>query len=104
MNYFDAVDYPNILSDYPMGDAFLKTFTGMSRDALRARAPAPCVLIRRSMRYYPFLSTVAFNGSLSLLLARIQENDDEAWMQIIHHCPQLQLDFLLEDYPTSGHV
>jgi phenylacetate-CoA ligase len=36
LNYFDAVDYPNILSDYPMGDAFLKTFTGMSRDALRA--------------------------------------------------------------------
>ncbi len=40
MNYFDAVDYPNILSDYPMGDAFLKTFTGMSRDALRARQEA----------------------------------------------------------------
>jgi phenylacetate-CoA ligase len=40
LNYFDAVDYPNILSDYPMGDAFLKTFTGMSRDALRARQEA----------------------------------------------------------------
>jgi phenylacetate-CoA ligase len=40
VNYFDAVDYPNILSDYPMGDAFLKTFTGMSRDELRARQEA----------------------------------------------------------------
>ena len=40
MNYFDAVDYPNIISAYPTGDAFLKTFAGMSRDELRARQDA----------------------------------------------------------------
>lgn len=34
--YFDAADLPTIRRDYPIGEEFTRTFTGMSRDALRA--------------------------------------------------------------------
>jgi phenylacetate-CoA ligase len=36
LNYFDAADLPAIRRNYPIGDAFLKRFTGMSRDELRS--------------------------------------------------------------------
>ena len=36
MSYFDVADVPAIRRDYPIGDAFLRRFTGMSRDELRA--------------------------------------------------------------------
>ena len=39
MNYFDAVDAPALLRDYPVRD-FLGTYRGMSRDALRTRQEA----------------------------------------------------------------
>ena len=39
-NYFDAVDYPGILDEYPVGDRFLAAFRGMSCDELRARQDA----------------------------------------------------------------
>jgi phenylacetate-CoA ligase len=35
LNYFDAADRPAIRRDYPIGDAFLKRFTGMSGDEMR---------------------------------------------------------------------
>ena len=35
-NYFDAMDYPGIVRDYPSGEGFLATYRGMSRDELRA--------------------------------------------------------------------
>jgi phenylacetate-CoA ligase len=35
-SYFDVADVPAIRRDYPIGDAFLRRFTGMSRDELRA--------------------------------------------------------------------
>jgi phenylacetate-CoA ligase len=35
-NYFDALDAKQLLSDYPIGDAFTTRYIGMSRDALRA--------------------------------------------------------------------
>jgi phenylacetate-CoA ligase len=38
--YFDRVDHHALLRDYPIGDAFLATFKGMSRDALEARQDA----------------------------------------------------------------
>ncbi len=34
--YFEAFDVQAMLADYPIGDAFTKRYTGMSRDALRA--------------------------------------------------------------------
>ena len=34
-NYFEAVPYRQMLSDYPLGAAFVETFSKMSRDALR---------------------------------------------------------------------
>ncbi len=34
-NYFDAMDYPGILQDFPSGDRFFETYRGMSRDELR---------------------------------------------------------------------
>ena len=34
-NYFDAVDLPAIRRDYPIGEAFMRRFGGMSRDELR---------------------------------------------------------------------
>ena len=40
LNYFDVVNYPAIRDAYPMGDTFLSTFRGMSRDELRARQEA----------------------------------------------------------------
>jgi len=36
-SYFDALNMAEILADHPIGQPFLDTFTGMSRDALRAR-------------------------------------------------------------------
>jgi phenylacetate-CoA ligase len=35
-SYFDVADVPAIRRDYPIGDAFLRHFAGMSRDELRA--------------------------------------------------------------------
>lgn len=35
LNYFDAADLPTIRREYPLGEAFLKRFKGMSRDELR---------------------------------------------------------------------
>jgi phenylacetate-CoA ligase len=35
-SYFDVADVPAIRRDYPIGDAFLRRFRGMSRDELRA--------------------------------------------------------------------
>lgn len=34
--YFEAADFPTIRREYPLGDAFLRRFAGMSRDELRA--------------------------------------------------------------------
>ncbi len=39
-DYFEQVGYPDIVRDYPIGDQFLQTFQGMSRDELRARQDA----------------------------------------------------------------
>jgi phenylacetate-CoA ligase len=36
MSYFEVADVPTIRREYPIGDAFLRRFTGMSRDELRA--------------------------------------------------------------------
>jgi phenylacetate-CoA ligase len=36
LSYFDAADIPAIRRDYPIGDAFIRRFAGMSRDELRA--------------------------------------------------------------------
>ena len=36
LNYFDAADLPSLRRDYPIGDAFTRRFTGMSRDELRS--------------------------------------------------------------------
>jgi len=36
LSYFAAADVPAIRRDYPIGDAFLRRFAGMSRDELRA--------------------------------------------------------------------
>jgi phenylacetate-CoA ligase len=35
--YFEALDAKQLLEDYPVGDAFVRRYTAMSRDALRAR-------------------------------------------------------------------
>ncbi len=35
-NYFEAVDIRRMVAEYPIGDAFVKTFSRMSRDELRA--------------------------------------------------------------------
>ncbi|MXO69475.1 phenylacetate--CoA ligase family protein [Altererythrobacter marinus] len=34
--YFEALDHRQMLEDYPIGDAFVRRYTGMSRDELRA--------------------------------------------------------------------
>jgi phenylacetate-CoA ligase len=34
--YFEALDHKAMLADYPIGDAFTKRYTAMSRDELRA--------------------------------------------------------------------
>jgi len=34
--YFEALDAPAMMADYPVGDAFVRRYTGMSRDELRA--------------------------------------------------------------------
>ncbi|MFT4026028.1 MAG: phenylacetate--CoA ligase family protein [Novosphingobium sp.] len=34
--YFEALDTPAMMADYPVGDAFVRRYTGMSRDELRA--------------------------------------------------------------------
>ncbi len=39
-NYFQALDIDGIQTAYPMGEAFLDTYRGMSRDELRARQNA----------------------------------------------------------------
>lgn len=38
--YFEAVDIPRLMREFPVGDAFLARFAGMSRDALRAHQEA----------------------------------------------------------------
>ncbi|MDJ1018533.1 MAG: hypothetical protein QNJ35_18655 [Paracoccaceae bacterium] len=53
-NYFDFVDYPAIRDAYPIGDAFLSTYKGMSRDELRARQEA------QFTRIMPFAWKVPF--------------------------------------------
>lgn len=35
LNYFDAANLPTIRRDFPLGDAFMQRFVGMSRDELR---------------------------------------------------------------------
>jgi phenylacetate-CoA ligase len=35
-SYFEALDHARILADYPIGDAFTRRYTAMSRDELRA--------------------------------------------------------------------
>ena len=34
--YFEALDAKAMMADYPVGDAFVRRYTGMSRDELRA--------------------------------------------------------------------
>jgi len=38
--YFEAVDVPRLMREFPVGDAFFARFRGMSRDALRAHQDA----------------------------------------------------------------
>ncbi len=47
-SYFDCFDPAQIRRDHPVGDAFLPTFKGMSRDALFARQDA---LFRKSLAF-----------------------------------------------------
>lgn len=39
-SYFDALDHAGLASAYPMGEAFVRRYTAMSRDELRARQEA----------------------------------------------------------------
>lgn len=45
--YFEAVDVPRLMREFPVGDAFLARFRGMSRDALRDHQEA---LFARQLR------------------------------------------------------
>jgi phenylacetate-CoA ligase len=45
--YFETVDVPRLMREFPVGQAFLDTFVGMSRDALQARQQA---LFERQLR------------------------------------------------------
>ncbi|MCC7100912.1 MAG: hypothetical protein IT500_15110 [Rubrivivax sp.] len=45
--YFEAVDVPRLMREFPVGDAFLSRFRGMGRDALRAHQDA---LLARQLR------------------------------------------------------
>lgn len=36
MNYFQALDLPTMMAEYPIGEAFTRRFIGLSRDELRA--------------------------------------------------------------------
>ena len=36
LNYFDAIDYPSIIKDYPLGNDFTAKYCDMSKDELFA--------------------------------------------------------------------
>ncbi len=57
----------------------------------------PDFALRDSFRYYPFVYPIALNGVFKLLLFHIKEGNFEICRKIIRLCPQLGLDFLLQD-------
>lgn len=52
--YFDTVDHHQLQRDFPVGDAFVPTFTALSRDALRAQQEARFQRLMRRVWQIPF--------------------------------------------------
>jgi len=52
--YFEAVDIRQLLTDYPVGDAFTKRYTGMSRDELRSIQDAQFLKLMKRGWEVPF--------------------------------------------------
>jgi phenylacetate-CoA ligase len=52
--YFDAINSQQLLADFPMGNAFVKMSTLMSRDELRARQEAQFARLMQRVWQIPF--------------------------------------------------
>ena len=96
-SYFDVVDYPAIREAHPMGDAFLTTFRGMSRDELRARQDA------RFRRVLAFAWKVPFYRRLWGAKG-IEQGDIKGLDDIVHLPPYSKSDLMasVEAYPPIG--
>ena len=53
-SYFEAFDARRLLADYPVGDAFVRRYSGMSRDELRALQEARFLRVMQRGWEVPF--------------------------------------------------
>lgn len=67
------------------------------RESLLEKVPYNLDHLRRSLKFNPFLLNSSFGGVHALLLAYAKLGNWNNFIKIIRECPQLDLDFLVED-------
>jgi len=73
-NYFEAFDYPQMMEDYPIGDAFLKRYQGMTKDELRELQNQRFMTLVARAWEIPFYQRLW--GNAGITRADIQSLDD----------------------------
>ena len=96
-NYFDAVDVRRMLAEYPLGDAFIETFSRMSRDELRALQDARFKKIIARAWQIPFYQRLW--GEQGIEAGDISGLDDITKLPTFSKADLMQS---IEDYPPFG--
>lgn len=108
--YFEAVDMPRLMQEFPVGDAFLARFQGMSSDALRAHQNALFARQLRRAWQLPFYQRLW--SAAGIEPGDIQTVDDisklpmfgkQEVMESIERCPPLG-DHHGREIPVDGKI
>lgn len=108
--YFEAVNVPSLMEEFPVGDAFLKRYGGMSRDALRAHQNA--LFTRQLQRAWQLPFYQRLWGAAGIEPGDIRTVDDisklpvfgkQEIMESIERCPPLG-DHHGREVPVNGMI
>ena len=96
-NYFEAVDIRRMMAEYPLGDAFVETFSRMSRDELRALQDKRFKKIVARAWQIPFYQRLW--GAQGIEAGDIRGLDDTTKLPAFS---KTELMKSIEDYPPFG--
>ena len=99
--------------DFAVFNTYLQSFSASNevwesllpewQELLVTHSTNPFELLRQSFIYHPFNTKVATSGIYSFLIGLLRTENMDLFYEIIRHCPQLELDFLLPQ-EESAHI
>jgi phenylacetate-CoA ligase len=95
--YFDAINSQQLLTDFPMGNAFVKMSTLMSRDELRAKQEAQFARLMQRVWQIPFYQRLY--GQQGIESGDIRSLDDITKLPVFSKTDLMQS---IDEYPPYG--